>query len=285
MTQVLDCHQEFISGRRDGWADLGPVKTKQQATWAAGDFGVIGATLQIVGESLCEAVDLRAGSQVLDVATGTGNAALAAARRWCDVTGIDFVATLLERGRERARAERLDVRFIEADVESLPFADESFDFVLSTYGCMFAPNHERTAQEMLRVVRPGGRIGMANWTPEGFLGALFVTIGRHLPPPPGQASPMRWGTPKGIRDLFGDHAHEIAVTPRIFNFRYRSAQHWVEVFRSFYGPTHKAFAALGVDQQRALEEDLLALLGRWNVAKDQGLVVPGEYLEVVVQKN
>lgn len=265
--------------------DFDAIKKRQQATWASGDFAVIGITLQIVGESLAEACDVCAGERVLDVAAGNGNATLAAARRFAEVTSTDYVPHLLERGAARARTDGLDVKFEVADAENLPFADASFDIALSTFGAMFAPRQERTAQELLRVVRPGGRIGMANWTPEGFLGDMFRTIARHVPPPPGLASPMLWGTEAHLGRLFGEHAARVDCTRRNFNFRYRSAAHFLDVFRRFYGPTHKAFAALDADGQARLERDLMDLLERTNVAGPRALVVPGEYLEVVVTKR
>jgi SAM-dependent methyltransferase len=265
--------------------DYAAIKTRQQATWASGDFGIIGTTLQIVGESLCEAVDLRAGARVLDVAAGNGNATLAAARRFADVTSTDYVPQLLEQGKKRADAERLAVRFQVADVEYLPFDDAAFDVVLSTYGAMFAPDQACTAREMLRVTRPGGRIGLANWTPEGFLGDLFRLVGAFVKPPAGLDSPMLWGTEKRLRELFGAKAREIRCVRRDFVFRYRSAEHWIEVFRSYYGPMHKAFAALAPARQSELHVALIDLLSKHNRARGEGtLVIPGEYLEVVVVK-
>jgi len=265
--------------------DFASLKQRQQATWASGDFAVIGTTLQIVGELLAESTDIRAGERVLDVAAGNGNATLAAARRFAHVVSTDYVPTLLEKGRARAQAEGLTVEFQTADAEYLPFDTESFDVVLSTFGAMFTPQHERPAQEMLRVVRSGGRIGLANWTPEGFIGQLFKVIGAYLPPPAGLKSPALWGTEPHIVELFGTRAADIRTTRRHFNFRYRSASHWIQVFRDYYGPTHKAFAALDSVGQRALEADITALLERNNIAGSQSLVVPGEYLEVVITKR
>ncbi len=265
--------------------DLAAIKQKQQATWASGDFAVVGTTLQIVGEQLAEAVDVRSGESVLDVAAGNGNATLAAARRFARVTSTDYVPSLLDKGRQRAQAEGLQVAFQVADVEALPFAESSFDVVLSTFGCMFAPDPMRTAGEMLRVTRPGGRIGMANWTPAGFIGRLFKVIGVHLPPPAGIASPALWGTEARLGELFGAQAADIRCERRTFNFRYRSAAHWVQVFRDFYGPTHKAFAALPGAKGEALERDILALLAELDAGDERGLVVPAEYLEVVVTKR
>ena len=260
------------------------IKQRQQATWASGDYAVVGTTLQIVGESLAEAVDVRADERVLDVAAGNGNATLAAARRFASVTSTDYVPSLLDKGRERARAEGFVVRFQEADVEELPFPDSSFDVVLSTFGAMFAPDHERAADEIMRVLRSGGRIGIANWTPEGFIGRLFKLIGRHVPPPAGVKSPALWGSESHLAGLFGAQSAQIRAERRHFNFRYRSPAHFVEVFRDYYGPTHKAFAALDEAGQQALEFEILALLGELNVAGPASLVVPSEYLEVVITK-
>ena len=265
--------------------DLKTIKQRQQATWASGDFSVVGITLQIVGESLAEAADVRAGERVLDVAAGNGNASLAAARRFADVTSTDYVPALLERGRDRARADGLKIDCQVADVEDLPFADGSFDVVLSTYGAMFAPDHARTAREMLRVTRGGGRIGLANWTPGGFIGQLFKVIGAYVPPPVGLRSPALWGTEPHLIELFGPQAADIRCTRKNFNFRYRSPAHWLQVFRDYYGPTHKAFAALDADGQKRLAADITALLERLNVGGQQSLIVPGEYLEVVIVKR
>ena len=265
--------------------ELDAIKQRQRATWESGDYGIIGTTLQIVGESLCEAVDLRAGSKVLDVAAGNGNSSLAAARRWSDVTSTDYAPALLENGRLRAEAERLAIRFQEADAEALPFADESFDVVLSSFGVMFAPNHARAASELLRVCRRGGRIGLANWTPRGFIGQLFTVIGRHVPPPAGLTPVSRWGAEDYLDGLFRDSASRIEVTPRDFVFRYRSAEHWIDVFRTWYGPVHKAFAGLSADAQQRLERDLISLVGEFNRSGDSKMVVPSEYVEVVITKK
>ena len=265
--------------------DLTALKGRQQTAWASGDYAVIGTTLQIVGESLAEACDLRWDENVLDVAAGNGNATLAAARRGCKVTSTDYVSTLLERGAERARAEGLNVAFKVADAEALPFEDASFDAVLSTFGVMFAPDQARSASEMARVCRPGGRIGLANWTPEGFIGQLFKMLGRQLPPPAGVQPPALWGVESHLRSLFGEQAAAIAVTPRLFNFRYRSAAHFIDVFRTWYGPVHKAFAALPADKAAALEHDLTDLLNRMNRAGAGSLVVPSEYLEIVITRR
>ena len=268
-----------------GLDDLEAIKEKQQATWASGDYAVIGTTLQIVGETLCEAVDVSAGWQVLDVAAGNGNATLAAARRGARVTSTDYVGTLLEAGAARARAEGLDVAFEVADAAALPYADASFDAVLSTFGVMFAPDHAAAASEMARVCRPGGRIALANWTPEGFIGQMFKTLGRHLPPPAGVQPPSLWGTEAHLRTLFGEQAASIEATPRLFNFRYRSAAHFIEVFRTWYGPVLKAFASLPPDKASTLEQDLVELLNRSNRAGPGSLVVPSEYLEIVITRR
>jgi len=228
---------------------------------------------------------VRAGERVLDVAAGNGNATLAAARRFADVTSTDYVPALLERGRDRARADRLKIDFQVADAEDLPFADGSFDVVLSTYGAMFAPDHARTASEMLRVARGGGRIGLANWTPDGFIGQLFKVIGAHVPPPAGLRSPALWGTEPHLVELFGPQAADIRCVRKNFNFRYRSPAHWLQVFRDYYGPTHKAFAALDADGQKRLAADITTLLERLNIGGKESLVVPGEYLEVVIVKR
>ena len=259
------------------------VKARQQAMWASGDFAVIGTTIQIVGELLCERVDLRAGQHVLDVAAGNGNATLAAARRFASVTSTDYVPALLERGRRRADAEGLDVTFEVADAEALPYPDTSFDVVLSTFGVMFAPDHERAASELMRVCRPGGRIGLACWTPAGFLGQLFRVVATHVPPIPGVRSPLLWGTDAHITGSV-QGAAAIEQTARHFAFRYRSPQHWVDVFRTYYGPVHKALAALEADRQAALEADLIALLRQANRGGAAGLVVQAEYLETVIAR-
>jgi len=264
--------------------DLQALKTRQQGAWSSGDYAVVGTTLQIVGENLCEALDLRGGQTVLDVAAGNGNASLAAARRWCDVTATDYVPSLLDRARARAAAEGLRVSFREADAEALPFADASFDVVVSTFGVMFTPDQEKAASELVRVCRPGGKIGLANWTPDGFIGQLFKTIGSHVPPAPGARSPSLWGAKERLGELF-EHGGAVVATPRQFVFRYRSPQHWLEVFRTYYGPVLKAFAALPETGQAALERDLLALIDRFNRSGDATMVTPSDYLEVVVSRR
>jgi ubiquinone/menaquinone biosynthesis C-methylase UbiE len=266
-------------------ADLDAIKRRQQATWASGDFAIIGVTLQIVGEALAEAVDIHAGDRVIDIAAGNGNATLAAARRFARVTSTDYVPELLEKGRARAEAEGLNVDFREADAEALPFADGSFDVALSTFGVMFAPDHARAAHEMLRVVRAGGRIGMANWTPEGFVGQLFKTVGKYVPPPAGLKPASSWGTEAYLRQLFGGEPVAVRAERKLFNFRYASPVHMLQVFRDYYGPVHKAFAAIPADAAQALARDCVDLLERSNTAGADSLVVPAEYLEVVISKR
>jgi ubiquinone/menaquinone biosynthesis C-methylase UbiE len=274
-----------IESTTSATAELDAIKARQCATWSSGDFAIIGTTLQIVGESLCEAVDLRAGSQVLDVAAGNGNCSLAAARRWCDVTSTDYVPALLEDGRRRAAGDRLPMRFQEADAEALPFPDASFDVVLCSFGVMFAPNHARAAAELVRVCRPCGTIGLANWTPSGFIGKLFGVVGRHVPPPPALTPPSRWGVEDYLTQLFGASASDIHATRRDFVFRYKSPEHWIDVFRTWYGPVHKAFAGLSAEKQLQLHDDLHALIRDFNTSGDSTVVIPGEYLEVVIAKK
>jgi len=265
--------------------DLAAVKARQQGAWSSGDYAVVGTTLQIVGEQLCEALDVRSGQKVLDVAAGNGNVSLAAARRWCNVVSTDYVPALLERGRERAAAERLVIEFRAADAEALEFEDASFDVVVSTFGVMFTPDQDRAAAELIRVCRSGGKIGLANWTPEGFIGQLFKTIGRHLPPSPGVKSPALWGTRGRLTELFEPQASSIKSAQRTFVFRYRSPEHWLEVFKSYYGPLLKTFAALQPEAQAALERDLIALIGQFNRSGDGSVVLPSEYLEIVITKH
>ena len=283
MTTIIECHPTVIATTPT--PDLKAIKTKQQAAWSSGDYAVIGTTLQIVGEQLAEAMDLHAGQTVLDVAAGNGNATLAAARRWCEVTSTDYVDSLLAIGRKRADAEGLRVKFQIADAEDLPFADASFEAVISTFGGMFSPDQDRTAAEMLRVCRSGGRIGLANWTPEGFVGQMFKTIGKHLPPPTGVKSPAVWGTRSWVEATFGAAASTITAELRYFTFRYRSAEHFLETFRTYYGPVLKAFEALDTAGRKALARDLTDLVRRLNTSGAETIVVPSEYLEVVITKR
>jgi SAM-dependent methyltransferase len=268
-----------------GEIDLNALKTRQHGAWSSGDYAIVGTTLQIVGEQLCEALDIRAGQSVLDVAAGNGNATLAAARRWCHVVSTDYVPSLLERGHARASADGLSVEFKEADAEALPFADAAFDAVVSTFGVMFTPNQDRAAKELLRVCKRGGKIGLANWTPEGFIGQLFKTLGKYLPPPAGAKSPALWGTKARIDEMFGAQANDIQIARRDFVFRYRSAEHFVEIFKTYYGPVLKAFAALDGTSQDGLKRDILALIATMNRSGDETMVVPSEYLEIVVTKR
>ena len=274
----------MATARQTVTPDLASLKIRQQAAWSSGNYAVVGTTLQVVGEQLCETLDLRAGSKVLDVAAGNGMASLAAARRWCDVTSTDYVPALLECGRARASADGLPIEFIEADAEYLPFGDSEFDVVVSTFGVMFTPNQEKAASELLRVCKPGGRIGLANWTPEGFIGQVFKTLGKYLPPPSGAKSPALWGTRAAIEEMFGAQSRSIKAEPRLFNFRYRSPEHFLDVFRTFYGPVLKAFATLDTASQQNLRNDLHALIVRMNKSGDTTMVVPSEYLEVVITR-
>ena len=265
--------------------DFAAIKGKQRSAWSSGDYAIVGTTLQIVGESLCEAVDLRAGQRVLDVAAGNGNASLAAARRWCDVVSTDYVSSLLDRARTRAGAEGLAIEFKEADAENLPFPDASFDAVLSTFGVMFTPNQEKSASEMARVCKPGGKIGLANWTPGSLIGEVFKLIGRYMPPPAGVKSPALWGTEARLREIFGDRIGALEITRKNFHFRYRSAQHWLDTFRTYYGPMLKTFGALPADRQEALAGELIALAERFNRGGTGTLIAPSEYLEVVITRR
>ena len=262
--------------------DYAAIKQRQRGMWASGDFSVIGTTLQIVGETLCEAARLDAGSRVLDVACGNGNAALAAAHRFCHVVGLDYVPALLERAKERAAAERLVIDFVEGDAEQLPFPNASFDATLSTFGVMFAPDQARAARELVRVTKPGGKIALASWTPEGFVGRMLVTVSKHVAPPPGVASPVYWGNEDRLRELF-PHVAKLTVNRRAFVFRYESPKHLIEVFRTYYGPTFKAFGALGAEQQARLTLDLHELCEQFRTpSQTKSLAIPAEYLEVVI---
>jgi SAM-dependent methyltransferase len=262
-------------------ADFGALKTRQQAMWNSGDYAIIGATLQIVGERLCESADLQPGSRVLDVACGNGNASLAAARRYGRVTGLDYVPALLSGAAERAKADRLEIEFVPGDAEALPFDDASFDLVLSTFGVMFAPDQAQAARELTRVCAPGGRIALANWTPEGFIGQLLRTVSRHVAPPPGLQPPVRWGVEAALHELFDGRARLVRARRLEFVFRYRSPEHFIDVFRRFYGPTFKAFAALDAAGQNALHADLKSLLEKLNTSA-RTLVIPAHYLEAVL---
>ncbi len=265
--------------------DLGVIKERQQKTWATGDYTRIGNPLVIMGELLCEAVDVRSGQKVLDVATGSGNAALSAARRFCEATGVDYVPELIEHAKQRAQAEGMDVAFDVGDAENLPYPDASFDVVLSTVGVMFTPDQEKAASELLRVCRSGGKIGLGNWTPDSFIGNMFRTVGKHFPPPPGVKPPPLWGTEERLRELLGDGVSSMETTRRTYVFRYPSARHFIEYFRSYYGPMNKAFESLDEDGREALAQDLERLLEEWNTSGDGTLVVPSDYLEVVAVRR
>ncbi len=267
---------------RDVRIDLEGVKIRQQATWSAGDFARIGSRLQIVGETLCEAADIHAGDRVIDVAAGNGNGALAAARRFARVVAVDYVPALLEAGRRRAEADGLDVEFRLGDAEALPCEDASFDVALSSFGVMFAPDHARAARELARVVRPGGRIALACWTPRGFVGEMFRLIAGHVPPPPGLAPPALWGTEEHLHALFGAELPDMQAACRTYTMRFLSAEHYVDYFRTYFGPMVKAFEAVGEAGAPALERDLLEMLARWNRARNGTLVIGAEYLEAVV---
>lgn len=269
---------------RPATTDLSAVKSRQQAAWSSGNYAVIGTTLQIVGETLCEAADVKTDERVLDVAAGNGNATLAAARRFAKVTSTDYVPALLDSARLRADAEGHTVDFRVADAENLPFEDGAFDVVLSTFGVMFTPDQERAASELLRVVRPQGRIGLANWTPGGFIGQVFATLGKHIPPASGLKPPSRWGTREWLDATFGPQAARIDIAERDFVFRYRSPSHWLEVFRTWYGPMHKAFQALDAAGQQSLAQDLTDLIRRFNRPGSEAMVVPSAYLEIVIER-
>lgn len=265
--------------------DFTAIKSKQNAAWSSGDYAKIGTTLQIVGETLAEAMDLAPDSRVLDVAAGNGNATLAFARRWCKVLSTDYVDSLLANGRKRSEAEALDVVFEIADAENLPYPDSDFDAVVSTFGIMFAPDQQQVARELTRICRPKGRIGLANWTPEGFIGNLFKTLGAHVAPPAGVQSPALWGKKEWIEETFDGVSSDIAYSPKNFVFRYRSPEHFVEFFQTYYGPVHKAFQALGISEQAALRSDLLALVHRFNSATDGSMRVAAEYAEIIIDKK
>jgi ubiquinone/menaquinone biosynthesis C-methylase UbiE len=265
--------------------DLAAVKQRQQQTWASGDFAVVAGRIVLVAELLCDSADLHAGWRVLDVATGSGNAALAAARLGCTAVGVDYVPSLLERGRRRAAAEGLPVELLPGDAEALPFPDAYFDAVTSVFGAMFAPDHELAAAELLRVCRPGGTIALASWTPGGFIGELFRAVGAHVPPPAGLPSPLLWGTEEHLRELFGDGIAALTVTRRTFTFRFRSAEHFVTFFRRWYGPTVKAFAALEPSARNALELDLIDLARRSDRLGADAAAIPAAYLEAVATRS
>jgi len=265
--------------------DLKTIKGRQQKAWSTGDYGRVGVIVLLMGEQLAEAVDLRSGQRVLDVASGNGNASLAAARRFCDVTALDYVPMLLDEGRKRAEAEGLAIDFVEGDAEELPFEDASFDAVLSTLGVMFAPDQQKAADELLRVVKPGGKIGLASWVPDSYLGELFKTMGSYVPPPPGIKPPFRWGTEEGLAELLGGGVTSLEGRRRSFVWRFLSARHHVKFMLDYYGPLNKAFGTLDEQQQEAFESDLISLVEQYNRSEDGTAVWNADYLEVVATRK
>lgn len=269
----------------DPTIDFAAVTRRQQSVWASGEYSVVASRIPVISELLCDAADIQAGSRVLDVAGGTGNTALAAARTGARVVTLDYVPSLLERARARAAAEGLEIETVEGDAQSLPFPDRAFDAVISVVGAMFAPDQRRAAAEMLRVCRGGGTIAMANWTPDGFIGGLFRTVGAHVPPPPGLTPPPLWGTEEHVRGLLGDGVRDARMRRREYTWRYTSPEEFVQVFREFYGPTHVAFAGLEPEGRDALAADLAALVRRFDRNGGNGPVaIPAEYLEVVATR-
>ncbi|MFL5873761.1 MAG: class I SAM-dependent methyltransferase [Solirubrobacterales bacterium] len=265
--------------------DLAAVTQIQQGIWSKGDFAMVASLVYPVAEGLADGLEIVPDEQVLDVACGSGNGAIAAARRsWGGVTGADYVPALLERGRERAAAERLEIEFVEADAQDLPFEDAGFDVTMSIFGAMFAPDQPKTADELLRVTKPGGRIGMANWTPDGAVGAMFQTIAKHAPPPPGVESPLLWGTEDRARELFGHGVSDIRFEPRISRQPFRSADHYIEFFRKYFGPTQMAYERVGPEGEEALTSDLRSFLEAANTAGDRAMVLEAEYLQVLATR-
>ncbi len=265
--------------------DLAAVTDVQQQIWSKGDFAMVANIVYNASEDLAEALQIIPDERVLDVACGSGNGAISAARRtWGNTVGADYVPALLERGRERAAAERLDVEFVEADAQDLPFEDASFDVAMSIFGAMFAPDQPKAASELLRVVKPGGRIGMGNWTPGGAVGEMFKTIAKHAPPPPGIESPLLWGTEERLRELFGDRISDLRIERKISRQPFRSAEHYIEFFRTYFGPTQTAYERVGAEGEQALTDDLRAFLEGANTAGDRALVLEAEYLRVIATR-
>jgi ubiquinone/menaquinone biosynthesis C-methylase UbiE len=260
------------------------MQARQQTSWAGGDYAVAGNALQMVSEELCESVNLCQDERVLDVAAGSFHASLAAARRWCEVTATDHASDLTSRGRERTEARAVGVQFVDADAEALPFADQSFSAVISAFGAMFALDQERAASEMIRVCRRGRRVGLANWTPEGFIGQLFATIATHAPGTTSGSSPFLWGTTDRLEELFGVYGSVWAARKHVA-LRARSPMEWVDKLRASYAPVLKTFAALDAARQKSLRGSLLELVTRFNRAKDSTMLVDAEYLEVVVTRR
>ena len=254
------------------------------ASWSCADYARIGVTLQITGEELAEAADFKPGSHILDVAAGNGNATLAVARRFCEVTSTDYVRPLLDKGRARVEAEGLEADFRIADAQDLPFADNRFDGVISTFGAMFAPDQQATASELLRVCKPGGKIALASWTPQGFVGRLCALTGRHMSAAPGFQAPANWGREEWIREHFEPHASELRIRRKRFNFRYHSPEHYVDVFRTHYGLTRKAFEKVGPEGEKALHDDMCDLCREFDIATDGTLCAVSDYAEVVIVK-
>jgi SAM-dependent methyltransferase len=265
--------------------DFAAVTTRQQQMWATGDFHRIGVTTVIVGERLVRAVGVRAGQHVLDVAAGAGNTSLAACRRFGEVIASDYVPDLLATAARRAEAEGLPLKTEVADAQNLPYPDASFDVVLTTFGAMFAPDQEKTASELLRVLKPGGKLGMANWTPTGFIGRLFAVGAKHVPPPPGVDPPSRWGTGDGVQQLLGSRGASLELKEREMEFVYPSASYMLELYKTWFGPTATQFAMLDEAGQTAYTKDLMSLYGEWNRAPDDTVLIPAAYLEVVATKS
>jgi SAM-dependent methyltransferase len=265
--------------------DFAAVTQVQQQVWSQGDFAMIANLVVKQSDDLVEALQIVPDERVLDVACGSGNAAICAARRaWGNTVGSDFVPELLERGRERAAADRLEIEFVEADAQDLPFEDASFDVTISVFGAMFAPDQPKTASELLRVTKPGGRIGMANWTPGGGVGRMFMTVAKHAPPPPGVIPPLLWGTEDRLRELFGDGISDLQVEARTARQAFRSADHYLEFFRTYFGPIKMAFERVGADGEAALAQDLRDLMKEESSGGDRALVLEPEYLQVVATR-
>ncbi|MFN8163018.1 MAG: methyltransferase domain-containing protein [Solirubrobacterales bacterium] len=266
-------------------ADFAAATKVQQRTWSEGDFAMVAGIVSLPADELAEALQIYPDERVLDVACGSGNGAIAAARRaWGNTVGCDFVPALLERGRARAATEHLEIEFVEADAQDLPFEDASFDVVMSIFGAMFAPDQERTAAELLRVAKPGGRIGMANWTPDGGVAGLFMTVAKHAPPPPGVLPPVLWGTEARLRELFGDGISDLRIERRRSRQPFRSVDHYLEFFRTYFGPIKMAFERVGPEGEEALANDLRQFLEENNTAGERALVFEPEYLQVVATR-
>jgi SAM-dependent methyltransferase len=265
--------------------NLGDVTRRQQATWASGDFHKIGVSQVIVGERLCDEIPITYGQRVLDVACGSGNTALAAARRGAEVTGLDYVPALLERAAVRAQAEGLVMELVEGDAQALQFDDGSFDVVLSTFGAMFAPDQQKVADELLRVCRPGGIVGMANWTPGSFVDDLFRVTAQFAPPPPGVRPATEWGRGVRLHELFGERVISLHLSDQVTCQRVPSTDGWIELMRSYYGPTHKTFAALDAESAELYTERLREVINRYNRATDGTVMTAQHYVNVIAVKR